>query len=309
VLIYHRVLDQPDSLFPEIPDRERFTREMQWIRDWCNVLPLEEAVERLQKASLPPRAASITFDDGYADNLTIAAPILQRLSLPATVFVTSGTLNGGCMWNDMVIEALRRTKKVRIVMADLGMAPMSLQDAVARRTQIDDLLGAIKRLPDSQRQAIVGRLMQEAEADLPDDLMMSYEQVRKLACAGFGIGAHTISHPILACVDDARARQEICQSRDDLEQICGQRVTLFAYPNGVPQLDYFGRHVQMVRQAGYAAAFSTAAGACHAHGDRYQLPRFTPWDRSRTRFGLRLAKNLVTTIRAVDEKKISDPIC
>jgi peptidoglycan/xylan/chitin deacetylase (PgdA/CDA1 family) len=292
VLIYHRVLDRPDPLFPEIPDRERFTREMQWVREWCNVLPLDEAVERLQKGSLPSRAASITFDDGYADNLTIAAPILQRLSLPATVFVTTGMLNGGCMWNDTVIEALRRTKKGRIEMADMGMASISLAGTATRRTQIDSILGGIKRLPAGQRQAIVGRLLQEAEVELPDDLMMTHEQARRLAAAGFDVGAHTVNHPILTRLDDATAAREIRQGKDDLEQIAGRRVTMFAYPNGVPGLDYDARHVQMAQEAGYRAAFSTAAGACHARHDRYQLPRFTPWDRTRFRYGVRLARNL-----------------
>ena len=95
ILIFHRVLPEPDPLAPELPDRVRFEQILQWLKSWLNVLPLDQAVRRLSTGTLPERAASITFDDGYADNCTVALPLLLKHGLPATFFIATGFLDGG----------------------------------------------------------------------------------------------------------------------------------------------------------------------------------------------------------------------
>jgi peptidoglycan/xylan/chitin deacetylase (PgdA/CDA1 family) len=106
------------------------------------------------------------------------------------------------------------------------------------------------------------------------------------------IGAHTVMHPILAKLDDSVARDEISGSKQFLENLLDAPVRLFAYPNGKPQLDYSAASIRIVRRLGFDAAFTTAWGAARSDTDRFELPRFTPWDRDRLRFGLRLAANL-----------------
>src|SRR5215471_13800654 len=108
VLMYHRVLENPDPLTGAV-DARHFELQMRALREYFRVLPLTEAVDRLRARKLPSRAVSITFDDGYADNAVVALPILQAHSLHATFFVADGFLNGGRMFNDTVIEAVRRT--------------------------------------------------------------------------------------------------------------------------------------------------------------------------------------------------------
>ena len=110
VFIFHRVLREPDPLLNWDPDAARFRQLMVWVTECFNILPLDEAVRRLSERSLPPRAASITFDDGYADNFHIARPILESLGLTATFFIATGYLDGGIMWNDKVIEAIRHCR-------------------------------------------------------------------------------------------------------------------------------------------------------------------------------------------------------
>ena len=115
--------------------------------------------------------------------------------------------------------------------------------------------------------------------------------------AGMQIGAHTVSHPILARLDEAEARREIVRSKDDLESITGRPVSLFAYPNGRPGRDYTARDVELARGAGFGCAVSTSPGAVRAarYPDlSFQLPRFTPWDRTAGAFGARLVRNLFT---------------
>jgi peptidoglycan/xylan/chitin deacetylase (PgdA/CDA1 family) len=295
IVIFHRVLPLPDALFPEEMDRERFGAVCAWLSSWFNVLPLDEAVTRLQRGALPERALAITFDDGYADNHDIALPVLKAHGLCATFFVATGFLDGGRMWNDTVIQSIRGCTQPTLALGGLGLpgiGVLSLGTAASQRSAIDALLGAIKYLPPAQRSAAVQGLAESAGVALPSTLMMTSTQVRALADAGMQIGAHTVSHPILARIDEPAAVQELRRSKATLEDLLGQPVRSFAYPNGRPGRDYLPRDVVLARQAGFELAVSTAHGAAGAGADVFQLPRFTPWDRPRWAFGARMAKNL-----------------
>lgn len=288
ILIYHRVLAEPDPLQPEIIDAPRFARHMRWLRRAFRVLPLPDAVERLQRGDLPARAACITFDDGYADNAEIALPILEGLGLPATFFIASGFLDGGRMWNDTVIESLRRWPEATLALPELGIGPLPMATLADRRAALRQVLPAIKYLaPASRHEACLALASTVGEERLPAPMMRS-RQVAGLAAAGMTIGAHTRHHPILTRIAPEEARREIGGSRDDLEAITGAPVRCFAYPNGKPGKDYAREHVTLVRELGFTAAVSTAAGVAGPESDPLQLPRFTPWDRGSARFLVRL---------------------
>lgn len=292
ILIFHRVLPAPDPLFPDEPDATRFAEILGWIGRAFDVLPLDQAVVALQAGRLPPRALAITFDDGYADNYTVALPVLQRFGMHATFFVASGFLNGGRMWNDTVIEAIRACRATEVDLSPLGFGRYDLSSPAARRRAIDRLLPPIKYLAPEERLACVGRIAERCEAVLPDDLMMTSSQLRALHDVGMAIGGHTRSHPILARLADDEARAEIEGGKADLQAMLGSELSLFAYPNGKPGADYLACHAGMVRNAGYAAAVTTAPGAARQGSDVFQLPRFTPWDRTALRFGLRMVANM-----------------
>lgn len=292
VLVFHRVLAQADPLFPGEPDVDRFDDILGWLAQWFRVLPLDSAARMLRAGALPARAAAITFDDGYADNATHALPLLQRHGMQATFFVATSFLDGGRMWNDTLIESVRRHQKDLLDLNGLGLGLFTLKSVDDKRLAISSLLGRIKHLAPDQRDEAVERVQRAASVALPDDLMMTSRQVIQLRRAGMQIGAHTCTHPILASLGDGEALAEISTSKEVLESLLDEPVSLFAYPNGKPGQDYSAKHVAMVRQAGFSAAVSTAAGVASADTDPFQLPRFTPWDRTRLRYGIRLMLNL-----------------
>ena len=92
ILIYHRVLDEPDFMRPGEVDKIKFAWQMELLSKYFNVLSMSDALEKIQKNTLPPRAVCITFDDGYADNYHNALPILKNNQLTATFFISSGYL-------------------------------------------------------------------------------------------------------------------------------------------------------------------------------------------------------------------------
>jgi peptidoglycan/xylan/chitin deacetylase (PgdA/CDA1 family) len=292
ILIYHRVLPQKDPLLPDEVDRVEFASHLELLRSRFNVLPLLDATRLMREGRLPPRAACITFDDGYADNAEVALPVLLQHGLHATFFVASGFLNGGRMWNDTVIETVRMAEGESLDATSLGLGRHALGTVQDRRNAICALIGQLKYRDMDERLELVQQLAALTGRKLRDDLMMNTEQLRKLHAAGMHIGAHTVHHPILARVPVERARSEIEAGKQALESMLGAPVYLFAYPNGKPGTDYGADHVDIVRELGFEAAVSTASGAARRKQDFFQLPRFTPWDRSAFRFVMRLAHNL-----------------
>lgn len=298
ILIFHRVLAKADPLLPGEVDAGRFDHICAWVAEWFNVLPLGEAVVRLGRGDLPARAMVITFDDGYADNHDVALPILQRHGLVATFYVATGFLDGGRMWNDTVIEAVRASPACGLALGHLkldGLEHLALADDAQRRAAIGRLLGALKYRPADERLALVQTVAEASGAVLPGNLMMRSDQVRALGRQGMTVGAHTVSHPILLTLPAHRVRQEIDQSRQVLEGILDEPVRHFAYPNGVPGRDLSDDTAGIVRGLDFDSAVTTAWGAARCGDDSFQLPRFTPWDRTRGRFGARLVRNLLTT--------------
>lgn len=290
IFIFHRVFPVPDALMPDEPDIKRFDEIMGWLAYWFNVLPLDEAIARLKNGDLPQRAAAITFDDGYADNLICAVPVLKKHGLSATFFIATGFLDGGCMWNDTLIESLRLTTLPELDASRFGLGNLPLASLENKRSAIDKLIPAIKHLPATARHEAVEYVRESCGCVLPDNLMLTIPQLRELRAAGMGIGAHTISHPILAALDESAARREIAESRARLEALLDERIGLFAYPNGKAGADYTARHAAIVKSLGFDAAVATNWGMCSQGSDFYQLPRFTPWDKTRSRFGLRMLK-------------------
>jgi peptidoglycan/xylan/chitin deacetylase (PgdA/CDA1 family) len=292
IFIFHRVLPASDQLFPDEMHARRFDEVCGWIKAWFNVLPLDQAVVRLKASTLNGRAACITFDDGYADNYQVAMPILQRHGLTATFFIATGFLDGGRMWNDTIIETIRGSHVPVLDLSSLGLGHLAIGSIDERRAAISTLINEIKYRPVDERVVITDQIASLARVQLPHDLMVTSQDVKAMRQTGMQIGAHTVSHPILARLTDEQARQEILDSKSFLEQLLGERVGLFAYPNGKPLEDYTPQTVDVVRSLGFDAAVSTQWGASSAGDDLLQMRRFTAWDQTRLRFGARMLSNL-----------------
>jgi peptidoglycan/xylan/chitin deacetylase (PgdA/CDA1 family) len=295
ILTYHRVLPVPDPLRPGEAVADTFERQMAFLARHFAVLPLLEAARRLQKGFLPRRACCITFDDGYADNLTVALPILDRYRLPATVFVATGYLDGGRMFNDSAIEIVSRATGPVLDLRDLGLDRYPIANDKERRTAIGALLPRLKYLVPNEREKKIERMAEAAGCGtLPTDLMLTAEQVRELSGREVEIGGHTVAHTILTTLDDDVARLEMANGKRELESITGRPVKAFAYPNGRPERDYAARHAIMAGEQGFELAVTTAGGVANRNSDLFQLPRFTPWGASVTMLGARMMRNAWT---------------
>lgn len=289
ILNYHRILRAADPLLSTEPDVATFRWQMKALADYFNVLPLSEAIERDPSRPLPPRAVCITFDDGYRSTHDLALPILREFGFAATVFVTTGYVNEGSMWNDRILTAVRELRQDSLDLENIGLGKIAVGTLDERRRAVEVVTETAKYLPPEQRESVIDRLA-EMSGQCDPDQMLTESMLRSMVAQGIEIGAHTVSHPILTRLADPKAMFEIAESKRQLEAIIGEPVRYFAYPNGKRGIDFNERHMAMAREAGFSAAFTTAPGAVTASHDRFALPRARPWDRTPDRFVLRLLR-------------------
>lgn len=132
VLIYHRVHAERDPMFPGEVDRATFDWQMALLRRFCSPVRLEESLAALMAGTLPARAVAVTFDDGYADNAEVALPVLESHGISATFFIAPAFLDGGRMWNDSIVEAIRAHTDPSCMQRHWGWA-FFLLEAILRR--------------------------------------------------------------------------------------------------------------------------------------------------------------------------------
>jgi peptidoglycan/xylan/chitin deacetylase (PgdA/CDA1 family) len=312
VLLYHRVYDPGfDPLLLSVsPDN--FAAQMAYLRRRYAVLSLEELRAALAKGSVPRGAIGVTFDDGYADNLRNARPILERHGIPATVFVATGYTEAGReFWWDELGRILffapqlpeRLSLNVNGASCEWAMrsaAKMTIGERLADRswtilrddnpTELHRAYREIQPLmslaPSDQRERMLMDLRAQTRNGAPpqseaseledpesDNVAMTRDELRALAKGGLiAVGAHTITHPVLSSLMPDVAAHEIRQSKQDLQQILGTEVVSFAYPYGYRGA-YTAQNVADVRAAGIADAYSNFGGVVRARADRYELNR------------------------------------
>lgn len=290
ILTYHGVMSEHDYMRPGEPTVAALDWQMELLFKHFSPLSLPEALSKIDSRSLPERAVCVTFDDGYANNFELALPVLKRWRIPATVYVATDFLNGGRMWNDSVIEAMRIAEGPDFDLREIGLDTYDIGGFEMRKAAAVMIIREIKHWPPEKRAHAV-MVIESMVGALPDNLMMTDDQVRQLSSEGVEVGAHTKSHPILATLDTEQSRDEIVGSKTYLENLLKKPVRHFAYPNGRPGIDYTFEHRDIVESAGFESAASTQWGAVSRLSDKWQLPRFTPWDRTPLRFMTRLLLN------------------
>ena len=289
VLIYHQVLPEVDPMRPFEINRAQFEKQMQWVSSYFNPVPLYEGIERLKSQQLKPGSIAVTFDDGYENNYSVALPIMKKYGVHGTFFVASDFLNGGVMWNDAILEAVRGMQPGSFDLTHLGLSKYSIPESNARFEVALDILSSLKHLPFEERHKKVEIIT--ANTKLPGDLMMTSDMVRGLDQQGMEVGGHTKSHPILTTLDSIGVEEQIKGNKEYLEGVIGHKLRCFAYPNGKPGQDYDLSISSIVNKVGYELAVSTSAGVGRANTDMYQFPRYTPWRRSRVPFLMQMVRN------------------
>ena len=281
IFMFHSIADDP-SPFRPASSRAEFSQFCQIAAESYDVLPLAELESRRRAGTLPARAIAITFDDGYADNHDVAWPVLKEHGLPATVFVTTGTVGGEqLLWFHRLgyIFETARPEELPVV---VGPWTFTLDTDAERISTVGRVAADLKKLPATQREELLSRLVEAFHVTDFSPLareMITWDQLRAMDAGGFSVEAHTVTHPILGTETIETATREIAGSREILSEKLGRSVDLFAYPNGKSE-DMPDEVVRAVERSGYRAAFTAQFGAAAPSNDPYRVPRVTADARS-----------------------------
>ncbi len=279
ILMYHGVEPEP----PRVPcwhltSEAAFRAQLEHVARRWRVLPLEEALTRLVEGTLPARSAALTFDDGYLNNRTVAFPILERLGLPATVFVVTGLLGtGSTLWPDRLFLAFARARAPRVDLSALGLPVLALADEAARAAAYAAAVHRLKALPAAAKDAALDGLVAALDPTDPDDpgpfRLLGWDDVRALSATGLvRFGGHTTRHEILRHQSDDDVRREVRDSHERVEREVGRAPRVFAYPNG-RACDFDDRARAAVAACGLPFALSTSQGLAGPGDDLLALPR------------------------------------
>lgn len=279
IVTYHGVDEQDDPVvnFDRLQIHPRlFTRHIEALARVYRVLPLREAVEGfLAGRGWPERGLAITFDDGYANNLEIAAPILQRLGVPATFFLTAGFVERRARpwWYDLR-EAIAAAGATELLLP--GEAVLDLRTPAARRACCRSLEWAWASMPETdraRRMAEVYAATQGAERPLRYPFM-DRDQAGKLARLGFDLEPHGDTHCSLRGESAERVMHEVRSSAAFTRELTGRAPCCLAWPYGhIPATRKLAESA--LAEGSVAAAVSTATGWNDAGADRVALRR---WD-------------------------------
>jgi peptidoglycan/xylan/chitin deacetylase (PgdA/CDA1 family) len=292
VLVYHRVGQRGLDPWHLTIEPEIFAGQMETLaRDWSPV-SLPELVEGLGERRLPERTVAVTFDDGYADNLAVAAPILLEQRIPATLFVATDLVDsGGAPWWDELAALLLESAELppTLTLSSGGgqwqIPPLAARarhsaanatrpweaEPGTRLRAFYEVWLALCALDSPTREAALDEIAEWVGAPRsPGHVLLTWEQVREFAALpGFALGAHTRTHPGLPSCSPEDARAEIAGGTERLRARTGVEVDQFAYPFGA-----WTRSVaRLLAELGFRAAYTTDGRAISWSSSPHALPR------------------------------------
>jgi peptidoglycan/xylan/chitin deacetylase (PgdA/CDA1 family) len=303
VLAYHRVADLPIDSQSLAVKPSHFDEHLQVLREHFSVVSLAALVDGARTGSVPQGTVAITFDDGYADNLINAKPLLANNDLPAIVFVTTSMVGADReFWWDVLERVLLlpgtlpQCMEIRVdrhmYTFEVGESATYGKDAydlfrnwtvldavdpTTRHATYRKLCNLLRNIEPATRDNSIANLEVATGAESrarTSHRCMSAEEVISLADGGLvSVGGHTRSHPVLSSLSVDRQFDEIMSSKETLEDILGTRVNGFSYPFGTRR-EYDKSTAKLVRRAGFFNACANEPGLMRSPNQVFEIPRF-----------------------------------
>ncbi len=275
ILMYHSVDDRNgrSDTWNLSVSPDNFAGQVEALVSERTVVPLEELARCVRAGRVPPRYAAITFDDGYANNLTIAKPVLERYNAPATLFLMTAAANSSGFWWDR-LERIVMEADFLPPMLSISLPDRALEitvETVDRRQIFIAIWSRLHELDADDRDSAIAYLAGVLAVQPADPALrpLTTDEVQQLKHSTFSLGAHTHSHPSLPRLGPTELMREIADSKAICESLLERQITTFAYPFG----DYDDRVRAAVAETGLTVACTIAHRSVQSDDDCLALPR------------------------------------
>ena len=304
ILVYHRIaqLSTDPQLLAVSP--KHFSQHLEVLRSYYNPISVMELIEGIKQKKIPDRAVVVTFDDGYRDALYTADPLLKKYGIPATLFVTSGYIGSDqeFWWDELEriflepgilpnnLELIIRGKSYMWKLGKAatyettdyekycGWTVLEPGAPTSRQAVYRELHSLLRPLGSKERLnllLLISDWAGRSRGGRPTHALLGPEELVQFADSHLcEVGAHTLTHPMLAELSEEDQEREIQGSKSHLERLLGRRITFFSYPYGSLK-SYTDVTKIIVQRSGFTCAFSTIPGKVSDSLDCFGLPRLT----------------------------------
>jgi len=288
-LVYHRVGDpegDPRSELVPALGAAAFERQLRHLRSRYRTVTASDLLDAVANRRRGQRfPVAITFDDDLASHRTVAGPVLRRLGLTATFFLSGASLERPSrFWWERLQDAVDRGLDVeQAVLEGVSVA----EPTGPGRERIHGVAATIQELPSEQHREVSRRLEALVGPD-PDDSGMRAEDVAWLVEAGFEVGFHTLTHPYLPRLDDRELKAALTAGRTELAEVTGRPLRSIAYPHGGTD----ARVEADARACGFQTGYTLVPGTVTESTDPLSIGRSDPRNDSGVGFAVYVAWRL-----------------
>ncbi len=255
-----------------------FEEHVRYLRRHFEIVPIGRIIELLANGQTPDhRWVALTFDDGYEDNYRVALPILRKHGATAAFYITTACVSDETiLWGVRLRHAIRNTERTSLACPSLGHHPVDLSTEESRDRATHWITGLVKSRRKTEADELLDEVFDECGVPvgrISHRIMMSWDEIREMRDAGMTIGAHTVNHYNLTCLDDSDVTAEVKVSKEAIEAALGERVDHFAYPNGRTDKHCDARVAGIVAKAGFKSAVTSINGPAGSRFSPYGVPR------------------------------------
>ncbi|MCK5505541.1 MAG: polysaccharide deacetylase family protein [Thermodesulfovibrionia bacterium] len=284
IINYHRILPFEEAISSYsrsmIIEKDVFEKQMFFISKYYQIISLSNAVDMLEnRTPIASNSIVVTFDDGYLSNYLHAFPILKKYGVPATIFVSTNSINSNeYLWWDELAYCIRNMDKEKVYRDEMESNPVKAVKMYLKASNhsinnkvIDGLISVMNSLCWTDVLSVIqwfrSKLKEVPQKRSP--LMLNWQQIQEMSSFGIAFGCHTSSHPFLDDIPESVAYQEIIDSKREIESKIGKQIDLFAFPSG----KFNHKIISMLKECGFRAAVTTKIGRNGCDTDFFQLNR------------------------------------
>ena len=247
ILLYHGVTNHIsfgiENNHKKHIQEDIFKRQMEFVKQTSNILSVDDLLDFSSEQKILGKNVIITFDDGFENNYSVAAPILDSLGIPAVFYVSAGIVDTNLMfWVDVLEDCINLTDKqnIEIIMAE-RLYVFDMTTFESKLNALNIIKGYCKRCVANEKDNIMQQVQEETRivskiSHSPNYRKITWKQIKELNSNKlFTIGGHGMYHNILSKLDSKRLIEEISLSLGLLEYHLGEKVKHYSYPEGLEE--------------------------------------------------------------------------